>query len=150
MSAQATIIRDPLAADEAPWRQLWSGYNAFYQTSVPNSVTERTWRRILDPESPIFSRLAAFNHVVIGFSIGVLHEGTWTIAPICYLEDLFVDPNSRGQGVGRRLMQDIINCAKSKGCSRLYWHTRASNPARRLYDQFVQADDFVRYRLFVA
>jgi GNAT superfamily N-acetyltransferase len=150
MSAQATIIRDPVAADEAAWRQLWAGYNAFYQTSVPNSVTARTWQRILDPESPIFGRLAVVNRVVIGFSLGVLHDGTWTIAPICYLEDLFVDPNSRGQGFGRRLMQDMIVRAKSKGCSRLYWHTRASNPARRLYNKFVQADDFVRYRLFLA
>jgi len=34
------------------------------------------------------------------------------------------------------------------GWSRLYWHTRAGNlAARRLYDAFVQADDFVRYRL---
>jgi GNAT superfamily N-acetyltransferase len=150
MSARATIIRDPVAADEAAWRQLWAGYTAFYQTSVPNSVTARTWQRILDPEAPIFGRLAVFNRVVIGFSVGVLHEGTWTIAPICYLEDLFVDPNLRGQGFGRRLMQDMIVRAKSKGCSRLYWHTRASNPARHLYDKFVQADDFVRYRLFLA
>ena len=113
-------------------------------------MTARTWQRILDPESPIFGRLAVFNHVVIGFSIGVLHEGTWTIAPICYLEDLIVDPNSRGQGFGWRLMRDMIDRAKFMGCSRLYWHTRASNPARRLDDEFVQADDFVRYRIFLA
>ncbi|HEY8263776.1 MAG TPA: GNAT family N-acetyltransferase, partial [Methyloceanibacter sp.] len=34
------------------------------------------------------------------------------------------------------------------GWSRLYWHTRESNvAARRLYDKFAKADDFVRYRL---
>jgi hypothetical protein len=46
------------------------------------------------------------------------------------------------------LIADLIERAKSNGWSRLYWHTRAGNPARRLYDEFIQADDFVRYRLF--
>jgi hypothetical protein len=43
-------------------------------------------------------------------------------------------------------MQDVIDHAKGNGWSRLYWHTRADNPARRLYDEFAAADDFVRYR----
>ena len=35
-----------------------------------------------------------------------------------------------------------------RGWSQLYWLTRANNErARRLYDEFVQADNFVRYRL---
>ena len=85
---------------------------------------------------------------MIGFSTSVLHETTWTIAPVCYLEDLFVAPAFRGRGVGRMLIADLIERAKSNGWSRLYWHTRAGNPARRLYDEFDKADDFVRYRLF--
>lgn len=45
------------------------------------------------------------------------------------------------------LIADLVDRAKVKGWSRLYWHTRESNPARRLYDEFTKADDFVRYRL---
>jgi hypothetical protein len=82
-------IRDPLVADEQAWRQLWSGYNAFYEAIVPEAVTARTWQRILDPNSPIFCRLAEVDASrTVGFSICVLHEGTWTVRPICYLEDL--------------------------------------------------------------
>jgi GNAT superfamily N-acetyltransferase len=140
-------IRDPAAADESAWRSLWSGYNAFYQTTVPEAVTARTWQRILDPASPIFGRLAVANDLVAGFSICVLHEGTWVIAPVCYLEDLFVAPKFRGTGLGRMLIADVVDRAKANDCSRLYWHTRENNPARRLYDEFAKADDFVRYRL---
>jgi hypothetical protein len=39
---------------------------------------------------------------VIGFAMCVLHEGTWSTAPICYLEDLFVDAAERGAGPVRR------------------------------------------------
>ena len=82
-----------------------------------------------------------------GFSVSVLHDGTWVPNPVCHLEDLFVDPMFRGKGVGRRLIQDLINLAKERNWSSLYWHTREGNPARCLYDEFAQADDFVRYRL---
>ena len=117
----------------------------------------RQWFRILSPQLPgnaylILNRQssAALQFLMpqlLEFSVSVLHDGTWTAAPICYLEDLFVDPRCRGQGCGRLLIQDLINRAKSQGWSRLYWHTRSDNPARRLYDEFALADDFVRYRL---
>jgi GNAT superfamily N-acetyltransferase len=149
MSGSAIVIREPVALDEQTWRHLWSGYNAFYEVNVSDAVTARTWQRILDPNSPIFCRFATIDNLAVGFSISVLHEGTWTETPVCYLEDLFVEPQFRRKGVGRLLIQDLVDRARSKNWSRIYWHTRASNPARRLYDEFVQADDFVRYRLLL-
>ena len=140
-------IRDPVAADEQGWRRLWSDYNTFYEVCIPESVSARTWQRILDPASTIFCRIAMIDDEIAGFSISVLHQSTWTVMPVCYLEDLFVAPQFRGQGCGRLLIQDLLDRAKSKGWSRLYWHTRVSNPARALYDEFATADDFVRYRL---
>jgi GNAT superfamily N-acetyltransferase len=139
-------IRDPAAQDEMVWRGLWSQYNAYYETTIPEAVTARTWQRILDPASAIFGRFVLVNKEVIGFSVSLLHESTWTVAPVCYLEDLFVAPAFRGRGFGRALLQDLVDRAKSKGWSRLYWHTRVNNPARRFYDEFAEADDFVRYR----
>lgn len=147
MPRPTAIIRDPSAADEMPWRELWSQYNAFYEATIPENVTARTWQCILDPASTIFGRLACFDSMVVGFSVSVRVDSTWTIAPTCYLEDLFVAPAVRGRGIGRMLIQDLVDRAKVQGWSRLWWHTRASNPARRLYDEFAKADDFVRYRL---
>jgi GNAT superfamily N-acetyltransferase len=146
MRQPTMFIRDPAPTDEMAWRALWSQYNAFYEVSIPESVTARTWRRILDPASPIFGRLAAVDGGIVGFSVSLLHDSTWTIAPVCYLEDLFVAPEFRGRGCGRMLIADLMYRARSSGWSRLYWHTRANNPARRLYDEFANADDFVRYR----
>ena len=144
---ETMIIRDPTPLDEAPWKRLWAGYNAFYEVSVPEAVTNHTWQRLLDPASTIFARVADDGENVTGFAIGLLHAGTWTVEPMCCLEDLFVAPSYRGKGAGRRLIQDMVERASDRGCSHLYWHTRATNPARRLYDEFVKADDFVRYKL---
>ena len=73
-------------------------------------------------------------------------ESTGEASPIGYLEDLFVAPEARGHGVGRMLLQDLVVLARQNGWPKLYWHTRATNiTARRLYDTFTRADDFVRY-----
>jgi GNAT superfamily N-acetyltransferase len=97
----------------------------------------------------MFGRIAEWQEAVAGFTVCVLHPGSWTIAPACYLEDLYVDPDRRGHGIGRALIEDLISMARDNGWSRIYWHTRQSNEAaRRLYDKFAEADDFVRYRIF--
>lgn len=143
-----TLVRDIREADTQDWRRLWAGYNDFYETAVPEEVTEHTLRRLLDPTSAMIGRIAEKDTRIAGFSVSVLHESSWTSSPICYLEDLFVDPTLRGAGVGRALIQDLIDLGRMRGWSQLYWLTRASNePARRLYDKFAQADNFVRYRL---
>jgi GNAT superfamily N-acetyltransferase len=142
------VIRDPAPHDEGAWRVLWTGYCAFYETSVAEAVTAGTWARILTPGSPLFGRIAEWKGEVAGFTVSVLHQGSWTLDPICYLEDLFVAPKARGHGIGRALIADLLARAKERGWSRLYWHTRQGNaPARRLYNKFAMADDFVRYRL---
>jgi ribosomal protein S18 acetylase RimI-like enzyme len=143
-----TTIRDIRETDDEDWRRLWAGYNDFYETTVPDEVTEHTLRRLLDSTAPLIGRIAEIDGRMAGFSISVLHESTWTTTPTCYLEDLFVDPGLRGAGVGQALIQDLIVLGRARGWSQVYWHTRAENArARRLYDKFIEADDFVRYRL---
>ncbi len=144
----ALRIRDAAPSDDKAWRVLWAGYLAFYEERLPDAVTAMTWRRLLDPASPIFARLAERDGRIVGFAHSVLHAGTWTITPTCYLEDLFVDPASRGGGVASALIQDLIDLGRARRWSRLYWHTRTNNEtARRVYDRFVKADDFVRYQI---
>jgi GNAT superfamily N-acetyltransferase len=143
-----TLVRDIREDDAQDWRRLWAGYNDFYEASVPADVTEHTLRRLLDPTSSLIGRIAEIDARIAGFSVSVLHDSSWTSSPICYLEDLFVDPSLRGGGVGRALIQDLVDLGRARGWSRLYWHTQADNQrARRLYDAFVEADDFIRYRL---
>ncbi|HEX2839764.1 GNAT family N-acetyltransferase [Hyphomicrobium sp.] len=142
------LIRDAVPSDEPSWRKLWADYVAFYEAEVPEEVTAKTWERLIRKQDGFFCRVAETSGEVCGFSLSVLHAGTWTTDPICYLEDLFVDPEHRGRGIGEALIRDLVAQCKAKGWSRLYWHTRASNTtARSVYDRFTSADDFVRYRL---
>jgi len=141
-------VREALPGDEAAWRRLWAGYTSWYKAHVPDDVTAATWARILDPGSAIFCRVAESDGHVVGFAVCILHAGSWVVDPICYLEDLFVDPGARGVGVGSALVQDLIDLGRSRGWARLYWHTQTGNEAaRRIYDRFTAVDDCVRYQL---
>jgi GNAT superfamily N-acetyltransferase len=142
-------IREAQQQDEAAWRNLWAGYLVFYEVVVSEEVTARTWARILDPASSIFGSVAVLDGRIAGFATYVIHEATWNIQPVCYLEDLFVAPEFRGEGVGRTLIRDLFERADRAGWSQLYWHTDRDNPARKLYDEFVLADASVRYRVNV-
>lgn len=143
----AVTVRAVRAEDYPQWRPLWDGYTHFYDCVLDESVTASTWERALDPHSSMFCRVAESEGRVIGFAMCVLHEGTWSTAPICYLEDLFVDATQRGAGTGQALIDALMEEGKREGWSKLYWVTRQNNPARKLYDRFGEADDYVRYRI---
>jgi GNAT superfamily N-acetyltransferase len=143
-------IRDARPEDEARWRALWDGYLAFYRVTIAPDITDATWRRVFDPASAIFMRVAEIDGDVKGFTLCITHEGTWTLAPDCYLEDLFVDESARGHGVGRALLDDLVALCKKNGWARLYWHTEEGNAtARKLYDTYVKSDGHIRYRVTI-
>lgn len=139
-------IRACAPADEPAWRALWQAYCDFYGVQLADEVTQRTWKRILDPDSAVMCIVAEVEGHVVGFAHCVVHENTWETQPVCYLEDLFVAPQARGQGVATALIEWLRNAMRAEGWARLYWMTAADNAqARRVYDRFAQADGFVRY-----
>ncbi|MGL6290097.1 MAG: GNAT family N-acetyltransferase, partial [Silanimonas sp.] len=148
-SRQLGEVRALRPEDRAEWEALWQGYLVFYGTALAPETTGATWRRLLDPASPMFARVAIdVDGRLLGFAHALPHEGTWTTALQCYLEDLFVAPEARGAGAGRALIDDLVALCRTRGWSRLYWHTQAGNAgARRIYDDYARADDMLRYRL---
>ncbi len=141
-------VRDAIPSDHAQFLNLWQQYLAFYKVTLAPEVNAATWTRLMDPASPVKARLALQSGKVTGFAVHMHHPSTWVLSEDCYLEDLFVAPDARGQGLGRALIDDLITVARTKGWARLYWHTNEGNTrARALYDQYVASDGHIRYRL---
>lgn len=143
-----TTTRPLEARDEAIWRELWQGYLTFYETSLPDAVTDGTWQRLIDANSTYVGFVAEVNGEVVGFTTAVVHGITWSLQPAGYLHDLFVRADIRGGGVGRALIDRVIEYGRGEGWNRVYWMTKEDNDtARRLYDSYAPADGFVRYRV---
>jgi GNAT superfamily N-acetyltransferase len=148
-AVRPVIIRPVEARDRPHWAQMWAGYLAFYEASVDAATTEVLWTRLSDPSSPVHGLVAEGDDgIPVGLCHYVLHANTWEIAPVCYLEDLFVRPDARARGVGAALIEHLRGRMTTEGWSRLYWMTREDNyRARGLYDRFTKRDPFVRYVL---
>jgi GNAT superfamily N-acetyltransferase len=140
-------IRRIESRDEPRWRELWDGYNRFYEREPSAAITRHAWARIMDPGSPVHAVVAERAGVgVIGMANYIVHDNTWTLTPVCYLQDLFVDPAERAAGVGRQLIDWLLVEAKREGWSRLYWNTKENNyRARGLYDKYTPHSGFLRY-----
>ncbi len=140
-------IRPLVAADKPAWLPLWSGYLAFYQTSIPADVTEATFARLTGPDTDMFGLVAEQNGRIAGIAHCVVHRSTWAKGNYVYLNDLFVAPDVRGSGAGRALIEAIYKRADEIGAERVYWLTHESNAtARKLYDSLAVNDGFLEYR----
>ncbi|WP_299442144.1 GNAT family N-acetyltransferase [uncultured Rhodospira sp.] len=150
-NAQTLTVRFARPADEAGWRVLWRGYCAFYGVDIPEAVTAETWRRCLDPKTPAIRCLVADSQGpegwgLVGFATLVEHPGTWSIASVGYLEDLFVAEAARRRGAGSALMSACAAIGRQAGWAKLYWRTKADNAtARSLYRRLGQETDWVVY-----
>ena len=134
--------------DKNQWLLLWAGYLEFYKSTISPQQTELTWKRLINNELKMFGFVAESEEGVIGFTHCLFRPSTWTETDYCYLEDLFVDPNIRGKGIGRALMNKVIELAKEKKSKRVYWTTQEFNKtARVLYDSITPVSEFVQYRL---
>src|ERR1700674_4278269 len=127
-SAPPVVVRPVEPADEPEWRKLWAGYLAFYRQFLEPDVIESTWRRLLDPATrDMIGRAAVVERRVVGILHAVVHANTWSRAPDCYLEDLFVDPAQRRHGAGRALIEALADEGRTAGWRRIYWRTAADN-----------------------
>ncbi|NJS39796.1 MAG: GNAT family N-acetyltransferase [Rhodobacteraceae bacterium] len=141
------IIRPLVAADAAAWRRLWTGYLAYYDTTVPDAVFTSTFARLLGPDPRDFQGLIA---TVDGQAVGLVHylfhRHAWKIEEVCYLQDLYVAPEARGTGLGRKLIEAVYAAADAAGAPSVYWLTQDFNhTARQLYDRIGKVTPFIRY-----
>ena len=133
--------------DYNAWSVLWQHYLSFYETTLPLSTTEATWNKLLEQDVPIYGFGAWLDDTLVGITHVVLHPNTWDTTECCYLEDLYVSENVRGQGAGRALIEHVYDFAAQKNCNRVYWTTQEDNTsARILYDSLATKTDMVQYR----
>jgi GNAT superfamily N-acetyltransferase len=141
------ILRIACESDFEQWLPLWQGYQRFYKTEIPESTTAVTWSRFLDPAEPMHCAVAEDEGRLIGMVHYIHHRSCWTTGDYVYLQDLFVDSDIRGQGVGRALIEHVYAAAAAAGASRVWWLTHQTNSdAMLLYDRIADKSGFIQYR----
>jgi GNAT superfamily N-acetyltransferase len=126
---------------------MWRAYLAFYETGVEDAVYDSTFARLLGDDPQDFSCfLAVMDGRPVGLTHYLFHRHAWKIENVCYLQDLYADPDVRGTGIGRALIEAVYAEADRKGAPSVYWLTQEFNTtARQLYDRIGTLTPFIRY-----
>lgn len=97
-----------------------------------------------------FCLLAEFNGEPVGFAIYFFNYSTFLGRHGLYVEDVFVNPEQRGHGIGQAIFAELARIALSKQCGRMEWWVLDWNqPAIDFYQRLGAApmDEWTVYRL---
>ena len=118
----ATTIRPATEAD-VPQILAFIRALAVYERA-PDSVTATEAGLLRDGFGPnpfYYCLIGDYNGQPAGFALYFFNYSTWNGRPGIYLEDLFVQPEFRGLGVGKALLRQVAAIAVEKQCPRLSW-----------------------------
>lgn len=136
--------------DKEQFFNLFSGYLEFYKSTLTDHVRQTTWNRFFDDKEPVYAAVAyaeGTSNKVIGFVTWVFQRSTWYENDIIYLHDLYVDPEQRLHGVGRKLIEYVYAEADKHDIGKVYWTTQIHNHrAQLLYTKVGYRDEFVSYQ----
>jgi GNAT superfamily N-acetyltransferase len=139
-------IRPLELRDADEWNILWAGYLEFYETEITKEQTQLTWQRLNDTSFDMHGLVAELDGKVVGIAHYSFTYSSWAASPHLYLEDLFVDPEHRGKGIGKELILALEEPAKARGSEKIYWETHKDNKmAKSLYEGIAELSEFVTY-----
>ena len=142
------MIRKLEQKDKENWEKLYFGYAKFYKVPMNSSILNTLWEWIQDE-----------NHIVKGICfelegkiVGIAHYRTMP-RPIKgeyigFLDDLFVEPDFRGQKIAQKLINYLKSISKVNNWEGIRWITQSSNEnAKKLYDKIANNTGFELYEL---
>lgn len=138
----------PLTPDDFPnWLPLWDGNN---QGTRDVDVTSETWARLNDKDYPVHGLCAIDGETMKGLVHYIVHPTTGSIAHACYMQDVYVDPEFRGQGIAKKLVKAVAKIGATQKWSRMYWIAEADNEAAQaLYNNIGVKLDFTLHVMAV-
>ena len=119
------------------WLPLWLANNP---NGIDHKATEHTWKQLTTKKEPV-TGLGVYvgpdKKTLVGFLHFVLHPVTGQIEPVCYMQDLFIAPDRRRQGLARCLLSHLRDLGKTQKWSWIYWTVAEGNiSAQKLYQDF--------------
>jgi GNAT superfamily N-acetyltransferase len=130
-------IRPAEPADVADIVGLIHGLAEFEKLTHLVQVTPESLRPHLFGDKPVAEAIVAERAGrVVAFALFFTNFSTFLAKPGLYLEDLFVEPGQRGQGIGQALLEHLARLAASRGYGRFEWSVLDWNQgAIRFYER---------------
>ncbi len=145
------MIRDATPSDIDDLLRLIKGLALYEKEPEAVETTAADLHDALFRSHPrVFAVVADQDGRSVGMALYFLSFSTWTGRHSLYLEDLFVEPEYRGQGLGKALLAVLARRALDLGCRRMEWAVLDWNePAAGFYEALGARpmDEWTVYRL---
>ena len=136
----------PGPAERPSWERLFVAYAAFYKVAITPESIAVTWNWIRDPAHPVTAVVARRGEGLVGLAHYRAMPNPLRGIEYGFLDDLFVDPAARGQGVAEALIGHIAEVARARGWQKIRWHTKDDNyRARAFYDRIAAKTPWTVY-----
>ncbi len=132
-------------------------HRLIYELAVYEKAPEQMVATVRQIQTSLFNeRPVAFCHVaevdekIVGIALWFLNYSTWLGKPGIYLEDLFVQPEYRGHGIGKGFMKTLAQLCVERGYERFQWWVLNWNtPSIDFYKSLgaVPMDEWTVFRL---
>jgi GNAT superfamily N-acetyltransferase len=109
-------------------------------------------RLVADVGRRIHVMLAELDGKSVGYAIYLFTYSSFLARPTLYLEDLFVLPEQRRNGIGAAFFAALLRESKREKCGRMEWVVLDWNtPAHRFYRKIgaKPLEDWITYRLLL-
>ena len=142
------MIRKLERKDKKNWIKLYCGYAKFYKVPMNQKILDNLWVWIHDENHVV----NAICYELEGKIVGITHYRTMP-RPIKgkyigFLDDLFVEPEFRGQKIAQKLISHLKSLSKANNWQGIRWTTHSSNKnAKKLYDKIANNTGFELYEL---
>ena len=116
------VIRDAIAGDELVvlgFIRALAEYERLHDEVVATPADLR--RELFGPSPKVFCQIAEAEGAALGFALWYYTFSTFQGRHGIWLEDLFVDPAQRGQGIGKALLKNLAARCAREDLGRLEW-----------------------------
>ena len=134
--------------DRDTWRAAYGAYARCVDSPVDDEIADRVWTWLVGPERRLYGIVAYAGDSFVGFAHVRPFLRTLDGNEAGYLDDLWIEPDSRGSGAARAIFANIDILARERGWTHVRWVTHPENArARNFYDRIAHPLELVTYRL---
>ena len=142
------MIRDIQLKDKDQWEKLYKGYADFYKVEMNNNILQIVWNWLHDKNHEVNGLVYEVEGNIVGLAHYRRMPSPLRGQDIGFLDDLFVNPEHRGQRIGEKLINKIKEISNSKRWKLVRWITREDNiSAKSLYDRVSEKTSWDVYEL---
>tara|TARA_B100001093_G_scaffold397814_1_gene385119 strand:- start:516 stop:947 length:432 start_codon:yes stop_codon:yes gene_type:complete len=142
------MIREIRLDDKEEWKILYKGYADFYKVEMSDKILNTVWEWIHDNNHDVSGLVYEKDNKIIGIAHYRRMPSPLRGKYIGFLDDLFVDPKHRKNGVGEKIIKKLKVISKRNDWNLVRWITRDDNTkAKSLYQKLSKKTNWEVYEL---